>query len=381
MGRSRYSGRSHPVVRRRAVLRGSCAALLASTGCEGELLSDGARFASAQGSEDGAYELIVADASGVKARFPSDVRGHGLAVHPAAPGRVVMFARRPHRVGIIADVRTGTVSSRFEAPVGRHHSGHGCFSADASVLYVVESDVISGRGFLAVLDSDTLERVAEFETYGLGPHEVVLMPDGGTLAVANGGLVTEPGEREPINLATMESSLVYLDASTGVRLGQHAVAEEKASLRHLAVADDGTIAVAMQVQRDALSDSEPRPLVAIQRPGEALRALEDGRELGTAMEDYAGAVAVDGTSRVAAVTSPRGNVVAFWDLDSGALRGAQPFDNVSGIALSADGATFVLSGSGGQVRHIDPVSLEELPDARSRFGDVLWDNHLVALPV
>lgn len=381
MGRRCRSGGHLPTLRRRALLEGSCAALLASTGCEVEPFVGGAPFASAQGSVDGAYELVVADASGVRARFPSEVRGHGLAVHPAAPWRVVMFARRPHRVGIIADVRTGAVSGRFEAPTGRHHSGHGCFSADASVLYVVESDVVSGRGYLAVLDSDTLERIAEFDTYGLGPHEVVLMPDGATLAVANGGLVTEPGERDPINLDTMQSSLVYLDASNGERLGQHTVAEEKASLRHLAVADDGTVAVAMQVQRGALVDTEPRPLVAIQRPGEALRALEDGRELGTVMEDYAGAIAIDGVSRVAAVTSPRGNVVAFWDLDSGALRGAQAFADVCGVALSADGASFVLTGSGGQVRHTDSVTLEELPDARSRLGDVLWDNHLVALPV
>lgn len=365
---------------RRAILGGSGALLVAPVGCEGDDVWS-PRFASAHGDTDGAYALVVADAEGIRARFASEVRGHGLAVHPLNRDLAVMFARRPGRVGIVGDLRSGEVVGRFEAPEDRHQAGHGCFSADGSMLYVVEAESVSGRGVIAVLDAATLQRRGEFDTHGLGPHEVLLMPDGVTLAVANGGLVTAPGERDPINLDTMQSSLVYLDASSGELLSQHTVLESKASLRHLAVADDGTIAVAMQVQRDALDDSEPRPLVAVQRPGEPLRALDDGLELGTAMEDYAGAVAVDSSSRIAALTSPRGNLVAFWDLDSGASKGVQTFADVSGIALSSDGSAFVLTGAGGQIRQTDSSSLEELPDARSQFDGVRWDNHLVALPV
>lgn len=370
-----------PMMGRRSVLGGCCAWLVASMGCDGQGSVEGPRFASAQGAEEGAYELVVVDGQGVRARFVTDVRGHGLAAHPSNPDRVVMFARRPGTVGIVGDVRSGEVVGRFEAPTDRHHSGHGCFSADGSTLFVVEAEVVSGRGFVAVLDAHTLERRGAFETHGLGPHEVVLMPDGVTLAVANGGLVTEPGGRDPINLDTMASSLTYLDASSGERLGLHTVPESKASLRHLAVADDGTVVVAMQVQRDALEDGDPRPLIAVQHPGEPLRSLEDGLELGTAMEDYAGSVAVDSVSRVAALTSPRGNLVAYWNLDSGASHGIQTFADVSGVALSSDGAAFVLTGAGGQVRQTDPSTLEELPDARSQLGDVRWDNHLLALPV
>ncbi|MCR9164393.1 MAG: DUF1513 domain-containing protein [Nannocystaceae bacterium] len=375
------SARLEPVLRRRVVLGGGCAWLVASAGCDEQPTAAAGLFASAQGSEEGAYELVVADGRSIRARFASAHRGHGLAVHPANPQRVVMFARRPGTVGLVADARSGETVARFEAPQGRHQSGHGCFGADGSALFVVEAEVGSGRGFIAVLDAETFERRGEFETGGLGPHEVALMPDGVTLAVANGGLVSAPGGRDPINLDTMQSSLVYLDSGSGRQLGVHGVPEPKASLRHLAVADDGTVAVAMQIQRDALDDAQPRPLIAVQRPGEPLRPFDDGLEMGTAMEDYAGAVAVDSVTRTAALTSPRGNLVGYWDLDTGALKGAQTFADVSGVGLSSDGAAFILTGAGGQVRRTESYALEELSEARRQFGDVRWDNHLVVLPV
>ena len=35
-------------------------------------------------------------------------------------------------------------------------------------------------------------RIGELASFGVGPHEVVLMPDGATLVVANGGIRTHP---------------------------------------------------------------------------------------------------------------------------------------------------------------------------------------------
>ncbi len=368
------------LLHRREFLLGSGAAAILPAGCGAALGVAGDLWASAQGTEPGSYELVIADAQRVRARFPSEVRGHGLAVSPVDPARVVMFGRRPKRVGIAVDVRSASVVGEFECAPGRHMSGHGCFSADGARLFVVEADLVTGEGTIAVLDANTLVRLGEFSSHGVGPHEVALMPSGDVLAVANGGLITEPDGRDPINLNTMRSSLAYVDIDTGALRSEHLALESKASLRHLAVAEDGTVVVVMQIQREALNDTLPRPLIAVHRPGRGLESLEEGLELGTAMDDYAGAVAVDGVSRVAAVTSPRGNLVAYWNLDTGASVGVQGFDDVSGVTVSADGTHFVLSGSGGQVRQTDTTTLEEQPAARTRFEDVRWDNHLLALP-
>ncbi|MBV1858399.1 MAG: DUF1513 domain-containing protein [Nannocystaceae bacterium] len=364
---------------RRELVLGSTAIAVAPMGCDDSDPSPGELWASAQGADPGSFELVVAGSQGVYARIVSDVRGHGLAVSPTDPARVVMFGRRPQTVGVVGNILSSEVVGRFECARGRHLVGHGCFSLDGTRLFVAEADLVTGEGTIAVLDAGTLQRIDEFVSGGVGPHEVVLMPGGSSLAVANGGLVTEPGGRDPINLDSMRSSLVYLDADTGALLGEHTVAEPKASLRHLAVSRDGTLVVVMQIQRAALGDVQPRPLVAIHRPGGVLESLQDGLELGTAMDDYAGAVAVDDSSRVVAVTSPRGNLVAFWDLDTGASLGVQRFDDVSGVAVSRDGTRFVLTGSGGQLRQTETATLEELPGARARLDDVQWDNHLLTL--
>ena len=46
-----------------------------------------------------------------------------------------------------------------------------------------------------------------------------------------------------------------------------------------------------------------------------------------------------------------------------------------------DDDRFVFTGSNGQVRMADADTLEEQPESRTRFSDVLWDNHLLSVPV
>ncbi|MEM9461954.1 MAG: DUF1513 domain-containing protein [Myxococcota bacterium] len=348
-------------------------------GCDADFV--GERWISAQGADDDTYGLVVAEPGGVATTVKSGFRGHAVALHPADPSRVVMFARRPGRFGIVVDLERVQIVQRFECVAHRRLAGHGCFYADGTRLLTVEADIQTAEGTIAVRDADTLEIVRELDTYGIGPHEAALMPDGRTVVVANGGILTRPETgRDKLNLDTMRSTLAYVDLASGSLLAEERVPEDKASIRHLAVTEDGTVVVAMQVQREALDHTEPRPLVAVQRPGHGLQILEDGLELTTAMQDYAAGVAVDDHSRVAAVPSPRGNLVAFWNIDTGKLVRHLAFDDVSGVALSRDQRRFVLSGSGGQVRLVDADTLAEVEEARERFSDVRWDNHMIVVP-
>ena len=88
-------------------------------------------------------------------------------------------------------------------------------------------------------------------TGGTGPHEVRLMPDGKRFAVANGGIETDPSSgRAELNLATIESSVAYVDVASGALVEVLALPAELRllSLRHIAAGRDGTLAVAMQWQ-------------------------------------------------------------------------------------------------------------------------------------
>ncbi|MEM6989937.1 MAG: DUF1513 domain-containing protein [Myxococcota bacterium] len=371
------------VVPRRRFVAGVGAIAVAPVACGGDLDGGPAgvveRWLSAQGDDEQTYGLVVASADEATI-ITSGFRGHGVAPNPADPNRAVMFSRRPGQYGIVVDLSRGEVLHRFDTSAQRRFAGHGCFTPDAALLLTAEADAQTAEGTIGVRDAETGQLLREIPTHGVGPHELAMMPDGQTVVVANGGILTRPETgADKLNLDTMDSTLAYVDVETGSLVAQARVPEPKASLRHLGIAEDGTVAVAMQIQREALEDGEPRSLIAVHKPGEALEVLLDGIELGLAMKDYAGAIAVDDRSRLAAVTSPRGSLVAFWHLDSGRLKGQVAFDDVSGVAVSKQQPHFVLSGSGGQVRSVDTDTLQDVRDARARFSNVLWDNHMIAV--
>ena len=137
------------------------------------------------------------------------------------------------------------------------------------------------------------------------------------------------------------------------------VPEAKASIRHLDIAPDGTVAIAMQVQREAMKTDGLVPLGAIQKPGKSIQLLSEPERLIAGMNDYMGSVAINSESRIAGFTSPRGNLVGFWDIDSYDFKGYHQLHDVCGIAVSQDKKHFMISNSLGEVRELDGQNLKE----------------------
>lgn len=309
----------------------------------------------------------------------TNFRGHGLCQNPVNSEQVVMFARRPGNYGVRLNTSTGEVDGMFECAADRYMHGHGCFSADGKKLFSTESSISSGQGKLAIRDSKTLELIGEFESYGIGPHEVKLMPDGKTLVIANGGLLTHPDSgRKVLNLDTMRSTLTYIDSRSGELISEHTVPEPKASIRHLDVAADGTVAIALQVQRKAMDNNAITPLAAIHKPGQDIQILNAPENLTHKLHDYMGSVAINNESRIAAFTSPKGDLALFWHLDDLTLQGYHAFHDVCGLAVSQDNKYFILSNSAGKIRQINSRTLQENVDKRLAFQNVSWDNHMLS---
>ena len=101
------------------------------------------------------------------------------------------------------------------------------------------------------------------------------------------------------------------------------------------------------------------------------------------LNDYMGSVKVHSENRLAAFTSPKGDMALFWHLDDLTLQGLHVFDDVCGLTISADTHYFVLSNSAGKIRQIDSATLQEDKSKRLYFADKSWDNHMmtVILPV
>lgn len=331
-------------------------------------------FLAATREPDGRCRLVGLGAAGdLRFRIDLPSRGHAAAAHPTRP-EAVAFARRPGNFALVIDCVEGRTLSTLEAPQGRHFYGHGAFSADGALLFTTENAVETGDGRLGVWDAAFgYRRLGEVGSGGIGPHDVLLMPDGATLAVANGGIRTHPQSgREKLNLPVMRPNLSYLAVDNGAVLEavEPPVELRLNSVRHLAVRADGTIAVALQWQGDP---ADGVPLLAFhQRDDAAFRWAEAPAYQLAAMAGYAGSVAFDGSGTRAAITSPRGGRAMAWDVALGDPDiWVRP--DVCGVA-AADAGWVATDGHGG----VASLDHRLRPTKATRHGSA-FDNHLVPL--
>ena len=164
---------------------------------------------------------------------------------------------------------------------------------------------------------DRYERVGEFLSGGLGPHDVKLMPDHNHLVIANGGIETHPDSgRAKLNIPTMEPNLTYVSLD-GTIVDQMSLprAMHKNSIRHLSVGEDGVVAFAMQWQGDITESPELLGLHSM--GGGDARLMETGLADHDRLQGYLGSVAYSARKQLVAVTSPRGSVLYIYDTKSG----------------------------------------------------------------
>lgn len=313
-------------------------------------------------------------------------RAHHVAIN-AARGFYVVLARRPGTWMALGDLATGALHAEIQVPADRHLFGHGVFSAASDFFYTTESDFEDMQGDSGRLvewrvvgegPAARLERVREFPSYGVGPHELLLHPDGNTLIVANGGIRTHPAhDRVNLNIDTMQPSLAYIDRTSGDLLEQHYMPDEfhQSGIRHLDVNADGLVALAMQFEGEPFMDV---PLLATHRRGEELRLLKASAEVQPQMKQYVGALRFDRSGRYFAASCPKGNMITFWDAEAGTLLHSTRARDGCGVCAVQDG--FVFSTGTGRVAHIDLAS-EEVVDyaTAAEEAKVFWDNHMSAL--
>ena len=311
----------------------------------------------------------------------SGFRGHGLSQNPVKQEQIVMFSRRPGTTGVVLNILSGEITQTFNSPVNHHMHGHGCFSANGKYLFCSESNTENGQGVITVRNTQNFKVEQQFSSHGIGPHEIGLMPDGSTLAVANGGLLTHPDTgRKVLNLDSMRSTLSYISVNSGNLQNELTVNEPKSSIRHLDIGQNGEVAVAIQLQRSAAHHENLVPLAAIHNPGaSSLETLDAPSPLLNKLNDYTGSVRIHSQNQIAAFTSPRGNMAMFWNIQSKQLAGYHVFHDVCGLTISKDNQRFVLSNSSGKIRQINARSLVEQKERRLNFPNMQWDNHMITV--
>ena len=325
----------------------------------------------------GAHQVAVIDATGRDHLvLPVEDRGHSFAID--APRRTaVAFARAPGRYAVAFDVDGKTTPMPLVASPGRHFFGHGIYSSDGRLMLTNENDYEAGKGVTGIYDAGkAYARMGEFDSGGVGPHDIVMMPDGRTVCIANGGILTHPDyDTLKLNLDSMAPNLAYVDIATGDVVEQVSLPADlhQLSIRHLSVDAHGAVWFGCQYEGEA---SDRPPLVGRHRRGHQPELFAGPEALLRRMDNYVGSVAVDASGEIIATSSPRGGLVAFWDAATGRFLGEQSLDDVCGVAPL--GAGHLLSTTGrGAVSDMTPSALS--PISGEGANRPAWDNHLRAV--
>jgi uncharacterized protein len=325
-------------------------------------------YVAARREPDGSFGAVVLDEAGeVLFREALDGRGHDIALSPDRR-LVVYFPRRPGRFALVVDLDSRARRLAFTPPPGRHFYGHGFFSADGRLLYATESGP-GDEGALGIYDvAAGFVRVGAFPTGGIGPHESLILPDGRTVVVANGGMLTHPDdERLVLNLATMAPSLAYIDLATGDIVERVRLAADlhQVSLRHMGIDGAGAVWIGGQYQGPP---TDQVPLVVRHVRGREPAPISAPPSLYSSLRQYVGSVSPNADGSLIATTSPRGGVVIEWETKTGNVVSTRTLVDVCGVAPEATGQGFLVSDGLGRL-HDEAGLLRDHPETA-------WDNHL-----
>ena len=324
---------------------------------------------SVQTSSGGFGAVLLGERGDLIASIDLPDRGHDITVSREA-GRGVVFARQPGTFAVVFDPVGREAPVTLTSIEGRHFFGHGVFSPDGGLLYATESDFDAAKGVIGIYDAmDSYRRLGEFPTYGTGPHEMLLMPDGVTFVIANGGIETHPDYgRTELNIDTMDPSVVFVDRRDGKLVGQLRLDAglHQLSIRHMAIDVQGRVWFGCQY-RGAPADSPQ--LVGFATLDGDIKLIELPPDTLRDLRNYVGSVAASADGKTIAVSSPEGDLLVAIDAE-----GKRPVlveTLANGCGLAADGVGFIATSGEGEM-----VGIAGAVRERERF-DFLFDNHML----
>ena len=305
---------------------------------------------------------------------------------------VAVMGRRPSEWFWVLAADSGKLRYSIKAEANRHFYGHACYSLEGDLLYVTENNTSDFSGVIGIYDvASGYKKIGEFATQGIGPHEIVMHPDGKTLVIANGGIKTERASREELNIDSMQPSLVYLDRHEGKLIQQVYPAHNQMSVRHLTMHSDGTVIIGIQFQGERHLNV---PMVLTHRLGQseftALQMDQTNPNGWHRFHHYIASVSVDSNRNLVCATSPIGGCAAVFDLNSGELIESVDLADCAGVAVypsstghnsttdKAESPTFLVSDGQGALTQIK-VNIQTRPfsvKVEKVQQPYAFDNHL-----
>lgn len=345
-------------------------------GCDAKYLP---RFGSCYATKTRSFGYVVFEEGFEKTgEWGLPERGHGSAYN-ARTHEVVIFARRPGTtMSVIRLSEPDTEPLVIHSNTTRHFYGHGVFSRDYRFLFTTENDFENEVGKIGVYDcDDNYRKVSEFASSGIGPHEIILMPDGRTLVIANGGIITHPMmPRRKLNINAMEPSLCFVDSISGRLIEKFEFQNQELkqlSIRHIACNENGFVIIGMQWEGDP--NIEP-PILATADLSSGLELLTLPKGINRQFANYVGSVAYSSIDKRFIATSPRGGIYVTLGVDGTRVE-LSHLDDVCGAASNVGNRGFLVSSGLGLLKS---ATHKDNTVNRIQANGYIFDNHMISFP-
>ena len=304
-------------------------------------------------------------------------RGHDVIALPNKSGHALVFARRPGTFALEVDFINQRIVKEINPQSGLHFYGHGIISTTHNILMTSENDFVSGDGQIVLRDADNYQVIARYDSGGIGPHQLALMPDGKSIVIANGGIKTHPDfPRKKLNLDTMQPNLAYMDLSSGQVQAKYQLANNQLSIRHLDVSQKGKVIAGLQYQG---MKTDVVPLAISHHGEEQLTYLQADDNLWQEMNQYTASVCIDNEHNRVAISCPRSDLITYWSLTNDQYIGNEKLKDGAGLAF-IDGM-YASSGKGQVIELLAGKSSNQskLNPRTMNFSDIRWDNHMATI--
>jgi len=304
-------------------------------------------------------------------------RAHA-AVYNKQNHEALFFSRRPGSEIFVLRRDSSRPEYTIQSKANRHFYGHGILSPEQKYLFTSENNIENSQGVIAIRDvRNNYQLIREMSSCGIGPHELSILSDAKTLVVANGGLRTHPDKKRiALNTHSMQPNMSFINWHTGERLAQYTPAHHQMSLRHMAVAEDDGVFVAVQYKGNVLDSV---PLLVKVKMGEGIKSLASPANFSVEQKQYSASVcSVKGQTLM---SCPKNNTLSLWQ--NNMLQDTCKIKDVAGVCVNrratTSTASFIYSSGSGRIGRVESVGNRLVLSEEKTYTDLLWDNHLLAI--
>ncbi|MBL4797130.1 MAG: DUF1513 domain-containing protein [Oleispira sp.] len=290
---------------------------------------------------------------------------------------ILVCSRKPG-ASLLKYSLSGNLMAELKPLKNQHFEGHGIFSIDEKYIYATASDFELKQGRMLKLNSQDLTLIKDYNSGGIGPHELVWQSDK-LIAIANTGVLTHPESgRKILNLSSIQSNIVLFDSQQEDIIHQWQVPKQALSARHLDRMANGDLVIGCQYKK---KDQRPACIAFANIESGLIFAEPNNENLYWGMKGYTASIKGIPNSLYAMITNPQGHLLTKWKSAadkslSSELIDQQKIEFNKGLKISRDGKQAWLSIGAGELQTINLINATAKNTSSRIKENIWWGNHL-----